>query len=99
MDRKRMGRKMIALRGARTREEAAEGIGISVSALTMYELGRRTPRDEIKMRIAEYYGVCVGGLFFYGELHETCERKGERCEKESEGCIQDGGRAGADRGL
>lgn len=64
MDMHRMGRKLISMRGAKTREEAAAGIGISVSALTMYELGRRMPRDDIKIRIAEYYGTSVGKLFF-----------------------------------
>jgi len=76
MDLRKVGRRMVSLRGAKTRDEAAEAIGISVSALSMYELGRRSPRDEIKQKIAEYYGVCAGWLFFYDELHETC-RKGK----------------------
>ena len=66
-----MGRRLIVLRGAKSREEAAKEMGISVSALTMYELGQRSPRDEIKVRIARYYGTSVGGLFFYEEQHET----------------------------
>ncbi len=65
------GRKLIALRGAVSREEAAKGIGISVSALTMYELGRRTPKDDIKIAIAQYYQTTVGWLFFCEEHHET----------------------------
>lgn len=71
MDARKTGRRMISLRGAKTREEAAEGIGISVSALTMYELGRRTPRDDVKQAIARYYGTTVGWLFFCEEQHET----------------------------
>lgn len=67
MKTKLSGRRLVALRGARTREEAAKGIGISVSALTMYELGRRTPRDDIKIAIAKYYGRTVGWLFFCEE--------------------------------
>jgi len=30
----------------------------------MYELGYRVPRDEIKMKLADYYGVTVQSLFF-----------------------------------
>lgn len=43
---------------------AAEGIGISKSALAMYERGERTPRDEAKVKIAHYYGKTVQELFF-----------------------------------
>lgn len=82
MDLHKTGRRMLALRGAKTREEAAKGIGISVSALTMYELGRRSPRDAIKEQIARYYGVCAGGLFFDCEQHETCYlRRGSGCAR------------------
>lgn len=61
-----INRKLIYLRGGKTRAEVAEALGIGVTTLTMYELGYRTPRDEIKVRIARYYGVTVGWLF-YGE--------------------------------
>ena len=71
MNLRRVGRRLIALRGAKTREDAAKEMGISVSALTMYELGRRSPRDMIKVRIAKYYGTSVGGLFFCEEQHDT----------------------------
>ena len=64
MDLRKVGRKLVSLRGARSRAEAADGIGISVSALAMYELGRRSPRDDIKIKIAQYYGTNVGKLFY-----------------------------------
>lgn len=67
-----VGRALIGLRGAKSREEVAKALGISVSALTMYELGRRTPRDGMKEKIAAYYETCVGRLFFCNEQHETC---------------------------
>ena len=57
-------KKLIALRGEQSRQTVAAAIGISVSAITMYENGKRIPRDEIKMRLAEYYGVSVQELFF-----------------------------------
>lgn len=58
-----MNEKLIALRGNRTQEEVAKALGISVSALSMYEQGNRVPRDEIKIRMAEYYGISLESLF------------------------------------
>ena len=36
-------------------------------AISQYESGARVPRDEIKVRIAKYYGVSVESLFFTEE--------------------------------
>ncbi len=58
------GAKLKELRGAKTQMEAATEIGISKSALAMYERDERVPRDEIKVRIAEYYGVSLTFLFY-----------------------------------
>ena len=59
-----IGNKLKDLRGKIPGEEVAKAIGISRSALTMYECGERIPRDEIKEAIAHYFGVSVGALFF-----------------------------------
>lgn len=59
--------KLIDLRGNKTQAEVAEAVGISTSALTMYETGRRVPRDEIKIALARYFNVSVGYLFFNQE--------------------------------
>ena len=59
-----MNEKLIALRGNRSQEEVAKALGISVSALSMYEQGNRIPRDEIKIALARYFNVSVGYLFF-----------------------------------
>jgi len=64
MNRQKMGQKLVELRGAKSREQVAVDLGISYSALVSYELGERVPRDEIKIKIAKYYGVDVGELFF-----------------------------------
>lgn len=64
------GAKLKELRGTKTQQEAAEGIGITKSALAMYERDERIPRDEVKVRIADYYGVSVLFLFFNGSEHE-----------------------------
>jgi putative transcriptional regulator len=55
---------LVALRGDRSREEVAKALGISVSALQMYENAKRVPKDEIKLKIANYYGVPVESIFF-----------------------------------
>lgn len=65
-------KKLVALRGAKSREEVAEAVCVSVSALQMYENAQRMPKDEIKVRIANYYGVSVQDLFFGDQLHESC---------------------------
>lgn len=55
--------KLIKARGNRTREEVANAIGVSISAMAMYETGARVPRDEIKIRLANYYNTTVQYLF------------------------------------
>lgn len=52
------------LRGNRSKEEVARAIGISVRALESYERGERIPKDEVKVRIANYYGRTVQYIFF-----------------------------------
>ena len=60
------------LRGDKTQQEAAAGIGITKSALAMYERDERVPRDEVKVRIANYYGVSLMYLFFNHNEHKEC---------------------------
>ena len=63
-DRKSIGSKLVLLRGNRSQKEVADSIGISVSALSMYETDNRVPRDSVKIRLADYYKVTVQELFF-----------------------------------
>lgn len=64
MDSEKIAQKLVELRGNKTIKEVADANGISVSALSMYEAAKRIPRDEIKVRLANYYGVDVATLFF-----------------------------------
>lgn len=64
MDREMIAERLRKLRGNRTQSEVAEAVGISVSALSMYESGERIPRDEVKIRLANYYHRSVKTLFF-----------------------------------
>lgn len=56
--------RLIQARGGKKREEVANAVGVSLSAIAMYENGDRVPRDEIKVRLAEYYKTTVQELFF-----------------------------------
>lgn len=73
MDKKAMGNKLRSLRKARNKTvvEVANACGISQSALTMYENGERVPRDEVKMRLANYYKRTVQTIFFTNLTHKS----------------------------
>lgn len=64
MNKNEIANKLVKLRGKRSQEEVAKAVNISTSALSMYENGSRVPRDEIKIRLAEYYGKSVQFIFF-----------------------------------
>ena len=59
-----IGQRLRKLRGERTLQKVSDDTGLGVSALTMYELGQRMPRDEAKIILAEYYDVSIEALFF-----------------------------------
>lgn len=64
MDVERIGKTLVELRGDRTQVQVANDLNISDAALSAYEQGTRIPRDEVKIRIAKYYGVKVSEIFF-----------------------------------
>ncbi|MDQ0175378.1 helix-turn-helix transcriptional regulator [Bacillus chungangensis] len=64
MNKQFIAKRLIKLRGPRSREEVAEALGISVSALQMYENSQRVPRDDIKIKIARYYKRDVQQIFY-----------------------------------
>lgn len=66
------GQRLRALRGTTPQDKVANAVGISKSALSMYENDVRIPRDEIKIRIARYYNQSVDSIFFASTVHETC---------------------------
>lgn len=59
-----IGDKLKKLRGDKKIDDVAKDLGISYSALCMYERGERIPRDEIKIKLCDYYGVSIEELFF-----------------------------------
>ena len=71
LDIKASAKKLIELRGEKSQKEVADALGISVSALSMYENGERIPRDNIKIRLANYYQKPIGEIFFITKTHVT----------------------------
>lgn len=63
LDRISMGHKLQELRGDKSRAEVAAALCISKSALAMYERGERIPRDEVKLRIAQYFNTSPVSIF------------------------------------
>lgn len=66
------GEKLRELRGDKTQGCVAREIGITRSSLAMYERNERIPRDEVKVKISQYYGISVQDLFFSNYEHYKC---------------------------
>lgn len=65
-----VSKKLIELRNGKPQREVARAVGITTSALSMYENGNRMPRDEIKIKLADYYNMPVQDIFFDELQHE-----------------------------
>lgn len=66
---KEIGNRLYLLRGNIPREEVAKSVGVSTSAISMYENGERIPRDAIKIQLASFYSRSVQEIFFDNECH------------------------------
>lgn len=66
MDTKAIGKKLEELRRAKgiTQAEVAEALGVSAMAVSLYENGERIPRDEVKIKIADFFKTPVSSIFF-----------------------------------
>lgn len=60
------------LREKKTQEEVANDLGITKSSWAMYERDERVPRDEVKIRIAKYFGKSVQEIFYTQFEHYKC---------------------------
>lgn len=65
-----IAKRLMELRGQRSRKEVAGAVGASESAWAMWENAERVPKDEMKMRIANEFGKSVQEIFFDPELHK-----------------------------
>jgi transcriptional regulator with XRE-family HTH domain len=59
-----VGRRLREARGNRSTSDVAAAVNVSKSAIEMYECGARMPRDDVKEKMALFFGTTVGALFF-----------------------------------
>lgn len=76
-----VGQRLIFLRGDRTQEDVAKELEISLIALAKYERDERTPRDEIKVKIARYYQTSVQDIFYHDKKAKGIRNIKEYAEK------------------
>ena len=74
-----LGERLKRLRtGARmTQQELAERLGVSASAIGMYEQGRREPTFELLLRIGEMFGVSTDWLLARDEIEVEQSEPGD----------------------
>ena len=59
-----IGERLRSLRGSRSQKEVADALGVTVMAVSLYEAGERMPRDEIKVKLANYFKKSVTSIFY-----------------------------------
>ena len=59
-----IGGRLKTLRGKKTKKEVADAIGVSFSTYVKYERNERKVNDDVKIRIAQYYGKSIESIFF-----------------------------------
>ena len=72
MDAKEIGLRLKEIREEKgqTKRFVARSIGCSYSNICHYEYGLRVPGDEMKIRLANHFGVSVQKLFFANDNHK-----------------------------
>lgn len=66
MDMQKNGERLRRLREEKNLStyDVAKAVDISPQAITMYETGKRNPRDDVKLRLAKFYKKSVASIFF-----------------------------------
>lgn len=64
MDKNVIGERLRELRGGRPRNEVGMAIGVTPQAILNYEQGVRIPSDDIKVKLADYFGKTVQEIFY-----------------------------------
>lgn len=61
-----IGPRLIELRNSQglTRAELSKETGLTIRAIEGYERGERVPRDEVKIKLADYFDKTVQSIFF-----------------------------------
>ena len=70
MDKDTIAKRLVQLRGHRSKETIAQEANISLRALESYVSGQRIPRDAVKLALARLFNTTVEALFFQDEQHE-----------------------------
>lgn len=70
MNRELIGHRLRELRGEMTQQQLAAELGVADSSIGMYESGERIPKDEIKIKYAQFFQKTVQEIFFEDECHE-----------------------------
>ena len=52
-----------------TQTAVAKALGVNTTTYHAWESGQNIPRDEMKVKIAEFYGLSVGYIFFKPITH------------------------------
>ena len=58
------GIRLKRLRNGRRLREVAEAMGVTRQTIVNYESGKRIPSDNMKVKLASYYGKTVQEIFF-----------------------------------
>lgn len=64
LDARRIGERLRAARGMEKRKDVCKAIGVSLSALGMWEQGKRIPGSSTMIKLADHYRTTVQALFF-----------------------------------
>lgn len=59
-----VGERLKKLRGRRSLATVARDLSCTPMAVSLWERGLRMPRDETKIRIAQYYNRSVASIFY-----------------------------------
>lgn len=80
---RKLGNKLKRLRidAGFSRKQLADMFGLTVSAVGMYEQGRRTPSDDIKVKYSMMFDKSIDELFFWFKITLIVVLKEDRATK------------------
>lgn len=61
--------KFLRKRKGLSQTDVAKAINVGITTYNAWETGQNIPRDEMKVKIAEFYGLSVGYIFFKPITH------------------------------
>lgn len=76
-----LGQRLKLLRGTRTQDIIAKGIGISRARYSHYENGRSEPDNELLAKLAEYYNVSLDYLLGLTEQENYSDEVKDQVDK------------------